>query len=348
MKRITWGIIREVVPLFLMGNFFFIFILLISQMMELADLLFAHSVPALIIIKIITYYLPSFLMLSIPISMLLAVLLAFNRFSSDSEFIAMRSLGAGRINFISPVVICGIFATAFSLWMSISLVPRGSTLALASINEIIENFSIGDLRERELFEAADSIVFYTEKRKDSENYENIIVISKADANIVSAKTGKVFSGTPRALAMQFTDGRVVQGEKGLFTSIDFKHMSINLSLEVALELMQTNPRFMSLAELKNRFAESDIYKYEYTKRFSLPFSAVIMGVLGLALGTLLGRSGRSVGIVLSCGAAFLFNMLYVVTENYAMVGRFDPVLLALFPVLILIIITLPVVKKTIQ
>lgn len=346
MKKITRAIIYEIIPLFLMSNFFFVFVLLIEQMVQLADLVFVKSVPFFMVAQTVVFYLPSFLVMTIPVSALLSVLLAFSRFSSDSEYIVMQACGASRFTFIKPVAIFGLLSAVLSVYLAVDLVPKGGVLANNNINRIMENISINDIKEKEMYSNLGDFIFYADKKVDNSNFGNIIVIDTANNAIVSARRGALASGSGMSIIMNFSDGQFLMTEQqDRYTTLGFDNMSLHLGLDMAVESLTAGTRTMSTDELRSKFEESPVYKFEYIKRYSMGASTVVMALLGLSLGVFLHRGGKSVGIVISCGIALVFNVLFILGESFATSGKYNPVVLAWLPVIIFAVISVPMLKR---
>ena len=88
MKRIlSLYIIREISSLFLLGIFIFTLVLLMGRLIKLTDLVVSYGVPLAAVSRMILYLIPSFLVYTIPMAFLLAVLLSFGRLSADNEII---------------------------------------------------------------------------------------------------------------------------------------------------------------------------------------------------------------------------------------------------------------------
>ena len=85
-------IFKELLSPFFLGLLTFTFILLMNRVLKLIDLIVNKGVGVGEVGALIVYLLPSFLVLTIPMSVLLAILIAFGRFSADSEVVAMKIL----------------------------------------------------------------------------------------------------------------------------------------------------------------------------------------------------------------------------------------------------------------
>ena len=116
-----------------------LFVLMTREMTRVTELLVMHGVSALVVLKLVVYILPSFMILTLPIATLIASTCAFSRFASDHELVAMQASGIGFRRLLIPVGIfsIGIYAVAFALsfwaqpWSGASL----KTLALSMIQE---------------------------------------------------------------------------------------------------------------------------------------------------------------------------------------------------------------------
>ncbi len=80
---------REVLSVFFLGLLIFTGVLLMGRMLKLADMVVSKGVPISDLLFMIAYLLPNLAIITIPMSVLLAVLLAFSRLSRDSETIAI-------------------------------------------------------------------------------------------------------------------------------------------------------------------------------------------------------------------------------------------------------------------
>jgi lipopolysaccharide export system permease protein len=328
MRRLIFYVTLEILPLFALANLFFIAVLITEQFIQFADMVFIRNVDILSLLQTILYLLPSLFSITVPISVLLSVLLAFNRLSIDSELTAFRSLGAGTMHLILPVVVFGLLSTAFTMYSNVILVPKGGTLALNKLNTMLENISINGLKEKEMFRDLEKIIIYANKKLNNTNFEQLIVINTDDKSIITAERGSINPAANKSLMMRFEGGRYTLMDTG-FTNIEFGSMTINVPLNLEIEKLPSGERFASLEELRQNF-DNDKYEFEYWKRFSLPFSTIIMALLGFRLGLFLNRS-QSLGLVFSLVVALFFNALFIVGENLSVSGGIDPVLLAWLP-----------------
>ena len=73
------------------GDLIFTFLLLVDKIFDLTDLIINKGVPVHLVLQLLGYILPAFLVLTIPIGFLLAILVAFGRLSADMEVVALKA-----------------------------------------------------------------------------------------------------------------------------------------------------------------------------------------------------------------------------------------------------------------
>ena len=74
-------------------------------MLSITDLIVARGVPVTQVARMVAYLLPDIVAFALPAASLIAVLLAFLRFSVDSEIIALKSCGISLYQMLPPVVL---------------------------------------------------------------------------------------------------------------------------------------------------------------------------------------------------------------------------------------------------
>ncbi|HAK60127.1 MAG TPA: LPS export ABC transporter permease LptF, partial [Nitrospiraceae bacterium] len=84
-------IFRELLTPFFLSMATLTLVLLIQKMFRLAELAISKGATLLSTLQLLAYIMPGFLVITIPMSLLVATLTAFTRLSSDSEITAMKA-----------------------------------------------------------------------------------------------------------------------------------------------------------------------------------------------------------------------------------------------------------------
>lgn len=349
LGRVGFYTLREIVPFFLLGNFFFVFLLLIERLVSLSDLFFSKNVPASLLLETIIYMLPALFFMTIPLSCLLATLLAFSRFSADSELIAMKCIGANTLTFIKPIALFSLVAMLINFSMGAYFIEKGSLLAFKNFTKIIESISINDIKENEMYTEIPSIILFVEKKVDNANFENVLLIEKKNNLIINSKAARIVPTTVRSFEMTFNNGSIiVETEKGDITKIGFERMALNMPLSNVTHKAITTVMTMGIGDLIKESSTNRSYQFELHKRFATPVSALIMAFFGYCLGIFLARGGRSFGILISIGVAFAYNatIVYFETEiSTPILMHFPAWVLAWVPAIFFFILLLIFIRR---
>jgi len=111
---------------FIVSFLFYFLIFFLNQLLLMAQGILAKGIPLGSVLMLMLYSLPSFITLSAPFATLTAALMAYGRFSSDNEILAMRSAGFRRFAIFKPVLIFGILISLLSFAVNDILLPAGT------------------------------------------------------------------------------------------------------------------------------------------------------------------------------------------------------------------------------
>src|SRR5689334_814729 len=117
MRIIDRYVIREVLLPFCIGLLVFTFMLIIPYLIQGAEAFIAKGVPTLIILQVMATLLPQALGLTIPMSLLLGLLVAFGRLSADREFVGMQACGVSLVRLMRPVVLLSVLGWASTFYV---------------------------------------------------------------------------------------------------------------------------------------------------------------------------------------------------------------------------------------
>src|SRR3990167_5334491 len=108
MRILRDYILKEFSHAFLLSIVVFTFILLVGNIIKLADLVINKGVDILSVLKLFLYLIPWLLSFTLPVAALTAVILTFGRFSSDGELTAMKASGVSLYRAATPVLMIGV------------------------------------------------------------------------------------------------------------------------------------------------------------------------------------------------------------------------------------------------
>lgn len=346
IKTVDKYILKELLEPFVFGMAFFVAIWLIDLMMELINLIFSKGVPASVVFLFFVYSLPPTLVISFPMAILLANLVAFGRMSSDSEITALKAGGYSFSRIVMPAVLAGIFITALTFLFNEKLVPvANEKFTQLFRREVTLKRPLPKIAENRFFEAGPGRKFFVRKFDPITKDMFGVVMYEGQARgfprVIEADRARIEGG-----ACFFWDGRVsdihMSGEDRNYTY--FKDM------EYPIDTHYVNPdhvpdskssRTMNLQELygfirdseKKGLSENIVKQHwiEFWSKTSIPFASLIFVMLGAPLGSQTTRSGTGIGIGMSVVIIFIYYVLFAAGKAFAKGAYLSPFLGVWFP-----------------
>ena len=130
MKILDRYIMASVAGTFLFGIAMFMGLLLAMDLMKkLVELIAEQGVPAMLALKIFAYRMPSMLSYAFPMSVLLAIMLVFNRMSSESEMVAIRAAGISFMRIVLPTLLFALLVSGLTHYIADVFAPYASKRA---------------------------------------------------------------------------------------------------------------------------------------------------------------------------------------------------------------------------
>ena len=123
-----WLLGQIIPPMIFAISAFTVISLSVGVMFDLIRKIVEFGLPLFLALKVLFFSLPSFLVLSFPMAVLLSTLLAYGKLSSNSELLALKSLGIKTTRIISPAIALSIFMTGLTFYFNDNLVVLSSSV----------------------------------------------------------------------------------------------------------------------------------------------------------------------------------------------------------------------------
>ncbi|MDD5106180.1 MAG: LPS export ABC transporter permease LptF [Desulfuromonadaceae bacterium] len=331
MKRIlSFYIIREISSLFLLGIVIFTLLLLMGRLVSLTDLVVSRGVPLVDVGKMILYLIPSFLVFTIPMAFLLAVLLAFGRFSADNEIVVMKASGISLTQLMPPVICCALVAVLLALGASTIGVPWGNTAFKRLSVQVAKQRITATIREKIFWDDIPNIVMYTDQYDaQSQTLKGVIIHDSRNPDrpmTIFARNGLV-SSTPdnQALLLSLHDGSIHVADGGsLYRLVHFGAYDMTIGQAGNISTISRNETDMWLAELQEQIDNPSVSTRERSRllsefhsRFAFPLASLVFAILAVPLGMQNRRSGKSGGFTVSIAVILAYYVLMSIVRSVA-------------------------------
>jgi LPS export ABC transporter permease LptF/LPS export ABC transporter permease LptG len=347
-------VLREFVPPFLVGLLLVTFVLLMNQVLLLAELFIAKGVPALEAVRILGLLVPSVLVFAAPMAVLMGILGGLARLSADSEVVALQSLGIGSRRLLRPVLFFGLSGFLLTLPLALTIAPRANHAWVKAMTDSVLGRVRLEVNPLEFNESLPDIVFFVQDIDRDGAWRNVFAYLSDDPErprLAMARAGRinVFPEKRRAI-LELSDGVLHSGplaepEKDSLTSferleeeIDVEGLFPSVSSEKRVREKDIGELLRDVRALEAGPAASGgkggglearevrAHWVEVHKKFSLPCACLVFALLGLPLGVMTGRAGRTGGFSIGLGIILLYYVLLTAGEKMAMDGRVSPFL----------------------
>jgi len=347
-------LLRELLLPFLFGIGLFAAIgISVGSLFELVRRVTDSGLPWQVAAEVLLLRVPQFVAYAFPMATLLASLMAYSRLSSDSELVAMRSIGIGTVRLIAPAIALGLIVTGLTFLFNELIVPAANQQASTTLERALDREDPGLQKRNILFaqyrEAGDggqgkvlSRLFYAE-RFDGERMRGLTVLDRSQQSVRQIVSAQSATWNPAQNRWDFYDGTnyLIAADESFRNIVRFEHQALDLP-KTPLKLAQTDRDAdeMSWAQARERLqtlrghgSERELRKLRVRihQKVSLPFACFIFGFLGAALGVKPPHAGRGTSFGISILVVFGYYVVFSLAGALAQVGTIPPLLGAWVP-----------------
>ena len=333
MKILDRYILRELLVPFVLGLAVFTSILLVVRILKLVELVVNRGVPLGQVLWLFSYILPAFLEVTVPMALLLAILVAFGRLSSDSEIVALRAAGVSLYRLMLPVAGFAVVVTMLTLSLSLYARPWGNTLLRTGLYDIIRTRAVAGIKPKIFNDEFKGLVIYVDEiQPATDELQGVLISDTRDAsmhNTVYAETGRLFSNEDRhTLTLRLQSGGIFSAgaDERDYQDTRFTTYDITLDLDTTLAQLRNQQKRdaseLTLPELRAAIAEKAarndaafVERVEVQRKFSIPFACMVFAALGVPLGIQPSRSVHSRGFSVSLVLIFVYYLLLSFGQN---------------------------------
>ena len=358
-----WLVAQILPPMLFAISAFTVISLSVGVMFDLIRKIVEFGLPLFLAIKVLFYSLPSFLVLSFPMAVLLSTLLAYGKLSANSELLGLKSLGIKTSRIIAPAIAVSIFMTGLTFYFNDNLVPSSNKLAESTLRAGIgSSFSNEKGKDNIMFSRYGSrIDSSTNKPTETNTYlTHIFYASLFENNIMKGVTVLDFSRQDIQQILKaksavfdkkesswiFSNGSIVSIDKGgQTTNIQFEKYRYPF-VEGPLDLARV-PKDATEMSLKQALQAERIYResgnlkeirriqVRIQEKFTLPCACLVFGLIGSSLGSKSNlRSSKSQGFGLSVILILIYYVMSFVFSSFGVKGLLNPIISTWLPVLI--------------
>ena len=337
MRILTRYILKEIFSHSLLGLLVFTFVIFIRQLGNLLELVVRHNVPLRDMATLFLLPVPSILMMTIPLAVMVGTLIGLSRMAADGEVIAARATGIGMGAFVRPVMLLAVTGWAVTLWMGLFLAPQ----AMRKMNRMETGLTASqvpyEIQPRVFIEQFPNLLLYLEDVTGSRSsWRGVFIADMTQRNPVKvtlAESGVLVNEAARnRFVLHLENGTTHEYDPQRpdeYSIASFTDTEIPIPVDQGgAGAERSSPPYLSLTQLWHNIhqpRERQAALVELHYRFALPVAAIVLALVGIPLGISTRKGGKSLGVMLSILLFFVYYILMAFGLSFAKQGRVPPI-----------------------
>jgi len=360
MKILRNYILREFFIAFLLSLFVLTFVMVLGNLIRLAELILTKGVPLWTAMRLFLYLIPFLFSFILPIATLSGVLLSVGRLASDNEIMAIRTNGISALRILTPLLIVGLIISLFCILLNNHIIPKSHHRSREVLMEMGTQNPMAALEAGSFITAFEKFIIFI-YQIDGQKFSNIRIYEpqgegKPPRTIIAKRGEFIMLPDKRMLKLKLMEGtsdEINPSDPENFYKLNFKTYFMNIDFKKQTNKVGKKSKDMTIQELRGQLTDfrkrgidvtpilSEIYK-----RNGLSLSCFIFIIIGAPFAMITRRREKSINF----GFAFLIVVFYYLSligfEALSIEGVMDPGLALSMPNIIFGSIGVVLLSKT--
>ena len=305
-------------------------------------------------LKIMLLKLPGFVVLAFPMAILLATLMAYSRLASDSELVALRSIGVSVYRVALPGILLSLIVTGFTFIVSDLIAPAANYEASITLEKALDRIKPTFQQSNILYKEYDKVkrdgekktvltrLFYAEEF-NGKQMENLTILDRSQQEVSQIINAQSATWNIKNNTWDFFNGTIyVIAPDGSYQNIvRFQHQQLALPkapLDLAnrerdyneMNLVQAQ-QYLQVLQFSDDEQKVRKLKVRIHEKMAFPFICLIFGLVGAALGLRPQNTSRATSFGICVGIIFSYYLLTFITSAMGVGGILSPFTAAWLP-----------------
>lgn len=339
MTRLDRYLAREILLPFAAALLFLTQLLLASQLLAQADVLFGGGVSPLDVARILVDLVPHLLEYVLPVAFLLGAVLGVGRLAEDREVVALSSVGVSPVHLVRVPLLLGGAVSLVALVMALVVAPAGLRDARRRVDDVIRKNLQGEIRSGVFYEEIPGITLHA-AQAGKDGYRDLLIADRTNPSapvLVFARSGSLEATAAGGLRLVLRDGEIHREEPGARDYVLARFARATADLGLGRTLDARNQLSGSAFELRPgeilaaaRDGKPGSRSYWLTflwRRIAVPLGILALGLLAVPIAAM-RRGGRAAGYGVTLLAVVGYYALLRVGEGLGHDGTLPPWLAA--------------------
>lgn len=290
--------------------------------LRLVDFIINRGLPLSVLFELIGFRIPSFLAIVLPVAVVAAILVVYNKLFSDSELVVMRASGLSQLAVAGPGIILALAVTAIAYPLYLYVTPLTYTKYKEREFSYRNAFGTILLQERQFNSPSDKLTVYIRKREGPGELRGIFAhdARNPDKPVTYLAERGIATQTEQGMRVVMFNGsqQLVERDTGRLTLFYFDQYSLDLgALNPSQETRWREPRERFLGDLLYPGDDANDQFYakqliaEGHRRLTTPLYILAFAFIGMAA-LLIGdfnRRGQMIRIVAAIVAIVVVQLI---------------------------------------
>jgi lipopolysaccharide export system permease protein len=304
-------------------------------------------------IQIFVLKLPEFVVLAFPMSTLLATMMTYSRFSSDSELIALRGCGISVRRIIAPAIVLSLLVTGLTFVFNEIITPAANYQAAIMLENALHSerppFQERNIIYQEFQPAADDSQaqelgrFFYARKFNGKEMQNLTILDFSQKGLEQIVSADAATWDLKRNLWHFTNGTIYAvspdgafGHIVKFEQQDLKLPRAPLDLaargkdETEMNIAEAS-RYLQIVRQGGDERKIRTWELRIQQKYTIPLVCIIFGIVGSAIGVRPQRASRATSFGVSVVIIFGYYLLGFVTDAMGKVGVLTPFMAAWLP-----------------
>jgi lipopolysaccharide export system permease protein len=339
VTRLDRYLAREILLPFAAALLFLTQLLLASQLLAQADVLFGGGVSPWDVLRILADLVPHLLEYVLPVAFLLGAVLGVGRLAEDREVVALSSVGVSPVTLVRVPLLLGGAVSAVALLVAMVIAPAGLRDARERVDDVIRQNLQGEIRPGVFYEDIPGITLYA-ARVGKDGFGDVLIADRTNPSapvVTFARSGRLTEGPGGGLRLVLEQGEVHREEPGArdYVVARFERASADLGIGStvgARNSLSNNAFELRPGEIleeirKGTPADRRYWETFLWRRVAVPLGILALGLLAVPIASL-RRGGRAAGYGVSLLAIVAYYALLRMGEGMGHDGLLPPWLAA--------------------
>jgi len=328
---------REILQPFAAAALFLTQLLLASQLLSQADVLFGGGVSPWDVARILADLVPHVLEYVLPVAFLLGAVLGVGRLSDAREVVALSAAGVSPVRLVRVPLVLGAATSAAALLLALQVAPAGLRDARRRVDDVIRRNLQGEIRPGVFYEDIPGITLYAAEA-DARGFRHVLISDRTNPRapvLALAEAGRFEPAPGGSLRLVLDRGELHREESGDqdYVVARFDRAAVDLGLGQALGARNrlTGSAFeLTPAEILRAGSpeggrpadEARGWRTFFFRRMAVPLGILALGLLAVPIGA--RRGGRAFGYAVSLFAVVAYYSLLRFGEKLSHRGALPP------------------------